>query len=82
MKKEKKDKLYRLAVHTRIDHKTNEELERIAALNYVTKSSVIRWAIMLYLQGGAEKKKKNEKVIKLMFAFNRNNAFGRMQSEI
>lgn len=59
MKKEKKDKLYRLAVHTRIDHKTNEELERIAALNYVTKSSIIRWAIMLYLKGDDENGEKN-----------------------
>ena len=49
MKKDKKDKLYRLAVHTRIDSKTNEDLERIAALKYVTKSSIIRWAIMHYL---------------------------------
>lgn len=59
MKKEKKDKIYRLAVHTRIDHKTNEELERIAALNYVTKSSVIRCAIMFYLQRGEENDKEN-----------------------
>lgn len=59
MKKEKKDKLYRLAVHTRIDNKTNEELERIAALNYVTKSSIIRWAIMYYLREEHDNDKKN-----------------------
>lgn len=59
MKRDKKDKLYRMTVHTRIDSNTNRELERIASLNYVTKSSVIRWAIMLYLQGGGTNDKKN-----------------------
>lgn len=55
----KKDKLRRVAVHTRIDPDSDRELERIANLNYVTKSSVIRWAIMLYLQGGITNDKKN-----------------------
>lgn len=57
--KPKKEKFQRVAVHTRIDVDTDRELERIANLNYVTKSSVIRWAIMLYLQGGSEIDKKN-----------------------
>lgn len=57
MKKDKRDRLYRITVHTRIDSNTNRELERIASLNYVTKSSVIRWAIMLYLEGGYNDRK-------------------------
>jgi hypothetical protein len=59
VKKKRENNLYRITVHSRIDPTTNEQLERIAALNYVTKSSVIRWAIMLYLQGGGENDKKN-----------------------
>ena len=55
----KKDKFRRVAVHTRIDLDSDRELERIAQSNYVTKSSVIRWAIMLYLQGGSNNDKKN-----------------------
>lgn len=55
----KKNKFQRVAVHTRIDIDSDRELERIANLNYVTKSSVIRWAIMLYLQRGEDNDKKN-----------------------
>ena len=57
--KTKKEKFQRVAVHTRIDIDSDRELERIASLNYVTKSSVIRWAIMLYLQGGKDNDEKN-----------------------
>lgn len=54
----KKDEFQRVAVHSRIDVESYRELERIAQLNFVTKSSVIRWAIMLYLQGGEDNDKK------------------------